>query len=124
MKSIRSATITFVYALILSTSASAGEKPLTSAEILDLFPGQFEARFKSFQVMFAADRAGRMAGRAHGITDKGRWSLNGRQLCISWARWTRGEPNCGAIWKRGKWYVASGQDGYLRFRKLNVVAGN
>jgi len=124
MKSIKSATITFLYALILSTSATAGEKPLTSAEIKILFPGQFEARFKSYRVMFSADGAGRMAGRAHGITDKGRWTLNGRQLCISWARWTKGEASCGAIWKRGKWYVASGQSGYLRFRKLNVVAEN
>ena len=110
---------------VLSVACQASAAPLEAQSIMKLFPGQFEARFKSYKIRFSADRAGRMAGRSNGIVDRGQWYVRGNQLCVAWNLWTMGKPKCGAIWQRGKWYVASNSDGHtLAFRPLSRVAQN
>ncbi len=125
MHSLKSAASVLAILSLLCTTSQAGEAPLDAQSIKKLIPGQHEARFKSYKVLFAADRAGRLAGRAHGVIDRGQWYMRGNQLCVVWKQWTEGMPKCGAIWQRGKWFVASNNEGVmLTFRPLSVVAQN
>jgi hypothetical protein len=107
-------------ALTVPAGAQAGS--LGKAEVTQLFPGQFEAKVKGYRVSFAGSRGGTLSGRAYGQQDKGRWYMQGSQLCVVWTKWTKGEAHCGQISKQGGWYVASSAKGeVLKFRRTDLA---
>jgi hypothetical protein len=107
-------------ALTVSAGAQAGS--LGKAEVTKLFPGQFEAKVKGYRVSFAGSRGGTLSGRAYGQQDKGRWYMQGSQLCVVWTKWTKGEAHCGQISQQGGWYVASSAAGeVLKFRRTDLA---
>ncbi len=117
---------TFVALLLgaaaLTASAGAQAGSLGKAEVTKLFPGQFEAKVKGYRVSFSGSRGGTLAGQAYGQQDKGRWYMQGSQLCVVWSKWTKGEAHCGQISQQGGWYVASSAEGeVLKFRRTDLA---
>jgi len=117
---------TFVALLLgaaaLTASAGAQAGSLGKAEVTRLFPGQFEAKVKGYRVSFSGSRGGALAGSAYGQQDKGRWYMQGKQLCVVWNKWTKGEAHCGQITQQGGWYVASSAEGeVLKFRRTDLA---
>lgn len=109
-------------AAALSATAGAQAGSLGKAEVTKLFPGQFEAKVKGYRVSFAGTRGGALAGSAYGQQDKGRWYMQGSQLCVVWNKWTKGEAHCGQISRQGGWYVASSAEGeVLKFRRTDLA---
>ena len=109
-------------AAALSAAAGAQAGSLGKAEVTKLFPGQFEAKVKGYRVSFAGTRGGALAGSAYGQQDKGRWYMQGTQLCVVWTKWTKGEAHCGQISQQGGWYVASSAEGeVLKFRRTDLA---
>lgn len=94
------------------TSAQAADQ-LTASELRQLFPGTFTAVVKGYTVRIAAKPSGQLKGQAMGLTDTGRWSLHGSQLCISMNNWTGGRSSCSAVTAAGGWYRGDG----VKFRK-------
>jgi len=108
---------------LLFTSAQADGVLLNAQSIKNLFPGQYEARFKGYKVVFSAHRDGRLVGQAFGKEDRGKWFLRGNQACMTWKKWTEGKPECGSISRQGNWLVANNKNGQmLKFRPVPVVA--
>ena len=113
---------TLIAATILPLAGIAQAAPLGRAEVTKLFPGQFEAKVKGYRVSFAGSRGGTLSGRAYGQQDKGRWYMQGSQLCVVWTKWTKGEAHCGQISQQGGWYVASSAAGeVLKFRRTDLA---
>ena len=109
-------------AAALSAAAGAQAGSLGKAEVTKLFPGQFEAKVKGYRVSFAGTRGGALAGSAYGQQDKGRWYMQGTQLCVVWNKWTKGQAHCGQISQQGGWYVASSAEGeVLKFRRTDLA---
>jgi hypothetical protein len=93
--------------LAASTSlatAQAGEK-LSAGEIAALFPGQFEAIWKNkHEVNVVAGSDGEMRGTTGIMSDSGRWSIDGDQLCVAFYWWTKNRPRCTEVVRQDGWY--------------------
>lgn len=111
----RFATIALVGVSVLAAanSASAGET-LSTRAIASLFPGQFHAVVKGYQVRFNAKRNGKLIGSYMASTDTGRWSISRGRLCIMMNDWTKGKTSCSQVVQAGDWYKAKD----VKFRKL------
>ena len=96
------------------SGAAAGERPLPPQELRQLFPGQFRAQVKGYDVRFVATRDGRIKGFYGGFTDEGRWSLRGNRLCIMLKDWLDGKTTCSPVRRTRGWYLARG----IRFRRM------
>ena len=97
------------------SGARAEGRSLPPQELRQLFPGQFRARVKGYDVRFVATRDGRLKGFYGTFTDEGRWSLRGNRLCIMLKDWLDGKTTCSAVRRaRGPWYLARG----IRFRRM------
>ena len=102
---------------VLSASAEANGGRLDAPSITKLFPGQFEARVRGYQIQIVARGDGGLSGRAFGRIDQGQWFLQNDRLCVAWRRWTEGKAKCGVVSLYGEWLVASNEDGpVLKFR--------
>ena len=109
--------------ILSSVTTQADTVRLGAQAIKNLFPGHYEARVKGYKVLFSAHRGGKLVGQAFGRTDKGKWFVKGRHLCMAWRKWTKGKAKCGSVSKRGEWYVANDTTGQvLSFRPVSVVA--
>ena len=109
--------------VVISVPAQADTVRLSAQSIKNLFPGHYEARVKGYKILFSAHRGGKLVGQAFGRTDRGKWSVRGRRLCMAWRKWTEGKVKCGSVSKQGKWYVASDAEGQvLSFRPVSVLA--
>jgi len=111
--------------LCLASSAQAGDQSLSATTIQGLFPGYYKAEVMGgYTLLIAAKSNGRLQGKAFGHEDRGRWTVVGDRLCVSWTRWTDGKTKCGDIVKSGSWYVArddhKGQ--LLRFTSIGADA--
>ena len=96
-------------------AAHAEERLLPGKELRQLFPGQFRARVRGYDVRFVALADGRLKGFYGALTDEGRWSLRGNRLCIMLKDWLDGKTTCSAVRRaRGPWYMARG----IRFRRM------
>ena len=101
-------------------SATAGD--LDSNWIKDLFPGIYEAKVQGTMVNFAGYSNGWLNGATRFDQDRGRWYVQGDQLCVSWEKWTSGKAMCGSISQAGGWFVATGDTGeVLKFRRTAVA---
>ena len=95
-------------------TAQAGEK-MSGLEIRKLFPGRFAGVVNGFvNVKIIASRNGRLTGFANGKKDRGRWSISGSRLCISFQKWRDGRRQCSTVTRSGKWYRTLS----VSFRKL------
>ncbi len=96
--------------------AQGGERSIPRHELRKMFPGQFQARVKGFDVRFIASGDGRLKGFYGSLTDTGRWSVRGNRLCITLKDWLDGETKCAAVRRasHGPWYLA----GNIRFRRM------
>ena len=103
-------------ASLLSPVASAVERKVPSHELRQMFPGQFRAQVKGYDVRFIASGDGRLKGIYGGFTDTGRWSVRGNRLCITLKDWLDGKTKCAAVRRsaNGPWYLA----GSIRFRRM------
>lgn len=111
--------------LCLASSAQAGDQSLSAASIQGLFPGYYKAEVMGgYTLLIAAKSNGRLEGRAFGNEDKGKWTVVGDRLCVSWSRWTDGKTKCGDIVKSGSWYVARNDNNeqLLRFTTIGADA--
>jgi hypothetical protein len=95
--------------------AKADETHLAGSSIRGLFPGYYKAEVQGGYTLFiSAKTGGRLDGMAFGREDKGKWTIVGDQLCVSWKRWTKGQTKCGEIVRSGAWYIArSRKEGQL-----------
>jgi hypothetical protein len=97
-----------LFALLLlavsQAAPAAADEMLTTAQLLDLFPGHFQAVVRGNTVKFIATATGQLVGRLGRHTDEGRWSVRNGQLCIMMKEWTQGRTSCSAI---------TGNDGWL-----------
>jgi len=105
-----------IFAALEPVRPVASERPLPPGELRQLFPGEFRAQVKGYDVRFVATRDGRLKGYYGGLTDEGRWSLRGNRLCIMLKDWLDGKTTCSAVRRsRGSsWYLARG----IRFRRM------
>ncbi len=91
-----------------SFSAQAGEA-LSQSELGKLFPGSFIAVVHGLvKVNFTAKGNGVLIGQMKSQQDKGRWSLQNGQLCISMAQWTGGKASCSVVVADNGWYRGNG----------------
>jgi len=100
----------------LAGTGMAAERQVAPHELRKMFPGQFRALVRGFDVRFIASRDGRLKGIYGSLTDTGRWSVRGNRLCIMLKDWLDGKMKCSPVRRaaRGEWYVASG----IRFRRM------
>jgi hypothetical protein len=102
-RALKSLFALLLLAVSQTAPAAAGER-LTSAQLLDLFPGHFQAIVRGNSVKFTATATGQLVGRLGRSIDQGRWSVRNGELCIMMKEWTQGRTNCSAI---------TGNDGWL-----------
>jgi hypothetical protein len=89
-----------VFAALASDTAKAAE--LSPSDLRRLFPGTYSVTiFNSFTLRVNMRRNGDMTGFAKGRSDTGRWSIEGKQLCIAWTTWTKGKKGCSALRRDG-----------------------
>lgn len=111
--------------LCLASSAQAGDQSLSAAAIQGLFPGYYKAEVMGgYTLLIAAKANGRLQGKAFGHEDRGRWTVVGHRLCVSWTRWTDGKTKCGDIVKSGGWFIARSDkhEQLLRFTSIGADA--
>jgi hypothetical protein len=109
----------------LASSAQAGDQSLDASAIHGLFPGYYHAEVMGgYELLIAAKSNGRLQGKAFGAEDKGRWTVVGNRLCVSWSHWTDGKSKCGNIVRTGRWYVARDDknEQLLRFTAMRADA--
>ena len=104
--------------------AHAGEVSLNAASIQQLFPGYYQAEvYGGYTLLIHAKTGGKLEGKAFGREDKGKWTIVGDRLCVSWKSWTKGQSKCGEIVRAGSWYIARNhQEGQL-LRFTAVASG-
>ena len=94
--------------------AYAGDR-LTSSDLKQLFPGDFQAVVKdAFTLRIVARSDGSLVGKFLGASDTGRWSIKSGKLCIMLDRWLKGRTNCSPVVEEAGWY--RGMD--VRFRPI------
>ena len=102
----------FAAALMAGPAQAQSAKPLpageyvTKAGLAQLFPGTFMARFKKYKVRFTASPNGKITGKYRLFSDKGKWWLRDRKLCIRLSSWFKGKTKCSYVIKYGPVYVA------------------
>lgn len=114
------AALTVVLAFVQAAPSTAGSRLLDDQSIRALFPGRYIAQIKGgYSISINAKSNGTLKGTAIlGISDKGRWTVRRRTLCIAFKKWTKGKPKCGMVRKSGQWYVvASRGKEKFRFKK-------
>ena len=102
----------------------APEQPkLAAEEIKELFPGNFAAKVKGYDMLITGSTDGMLRGRAFSRQDRGRWWVEEDTLCVAWSNWTEGKPMCGEITMDGDWYSSKNAKGEgMKFRKVEKVA--
>jgi hypothetical protein len=100
-------------------TAGAHAGYLSASELRRLFPGHFEAVWKStLNLSLEASADGKLAGRTWFASDKGTWSLHGNILCITFGGWSKAK--CGPVKRQGGWFISlMRRDGTprLKFRR-------
>ena len=107
-----------------ASEESGVEKPkLAGEEIKELFPGNFAAKVKGYDMLITGSTDGMLRGRAFSRQDRGRWWVEENNLCVAWSNWTEGKPVCGEITVEGDWYSSQNAKGEgMKFRKVEKVA--
>ena len=102
----------------------AAETPkLEAEEIKQLFPGNFAAKVKGYDMLITGSTDGKLRGRAFSRQDRGRWWVEKDTLCVAWSNWTDGKPMCGEITLDGDWYSSKNAKGEgMKFKKVEKVA--
>ena len=107
---------------LLATAGHASADNLDGQLIKNLFPGVYEAKVQGTDVNFAGYTNGWLNGATRFDQDRGRWYVQGEQLCVSWEKWTNGKAVCGSITQTGGWFVATGETGeVLKFRRTALA---
>lgn len=107
---------------LLAPQGSATADDLDGNWIKELFPGNYEAKVQGTMVIFAGYSNGWLNGATRFAQDRGRWYVQGDQLCMSWEKWTSGKAMCGSISQAGGWFIATGDTGeVLKFRRTAVA---
>jgi hypothetical protein len=124
MRRFLTAAFAVLFVSLVADGADAGQRltpkygRLVPTQALKaLFPGRFEAIVQGgYHLSIDARRNGTLKARAIlGISDKGRWVVRRSDLCIAFAKWTKGKAKCGTVRQAGAWYIAS-KRGTERFR--------
>ena len=90
------------------TGAGAGEK-LSHSQLAKLFPGSFTAVvYGMVKVDITAKGNGVLIGKIKSKQDRGRWSLQNGQLCISMPKLKGGKTSCSAVVADKGWYLGNG----------------
>lgn len=86
--------------------AAEARQTLSAGELRALFPGQFVAVWKDKQRLeIDAGQDGQVRGGMGVLSSRGRWSIAGNELCLSFAMWTGKKVRCGRVLKDGGWYL-------------------
>ncbi len=99
----------------MSSASRAADRKVSSHELRQMFPGQFRAQVRGYDVRFIASRDGSLKGIYGGFTDSGRWSVRGSRLCIMLRDWLDGKTRCAAVKRAGKGTYLAGD---IRFRRM------
>jgi hypothetical protein len=106
MKINRKAAAAIVLIATSCPFAAQADEKLSAGEITALFPGEFEAIWKGeHQARIVAGTDGVMRGSSGILSDSGRWSVDGDQLCVVFYWWTSNEPRCTEVVRQEGWYV-------------------
>jgi hypothetical protein len=93
LKRVFSALV-LTFCLVVPASA----KDLSAADLRKLFPGSYYVTiFNSFTLRVSMRANGVITGTAKGRRDTGKWTIEGRQLCVAWNTWTKGRKGCSAL---------------------------
>jgi len=93
--------------ILCAGEAQAGDK-LTSSDLKQLFPGNFQAVVKeSFTLSIIARSDGSLMGKFLGASDTGKWSIRSGKLCIMLNRWMKGKTNCSPVVEEAGWYMGT-----------------
>ena len=95
--------------------SNAAEKRVQPQELRQMFPGQFRAQVRGYDVRLIASRDGSLKGFYGGFSDTGRWSVRGSRLCIMLKDWLDGKTRCAAVKRTGKGTYLAGS---IRFRRM------
>jgi hypothetical protein len=91
--------------LAAMTMPGKADSAMTPQEILRLAPGTFHALVKGkWQIMVTLTRDGVITGKAGNVTDTGRWTLRGAELCIVMPSFTKGRVECSEVVADSGWY--------------------
>jgi hypothetical protein len=114
MKKALVAGATALGILLSAPGAIAEQKTISGAELAGLFPGSFLAVANGMSIKITARGNGTLHGQMQGYKDKGKWTLAGGRLCITWEKWLSGKTTCSMVVADNGWYRGSG----VKFRKL------
>ena len=115
-------------ALIVGTDATQAaedgqDAALAAEELQQLFPGNYEAEVKGYDMLITGSSNGMLKGEAFSRKDDGRWWVSEDTLCVAWSNWTDGKPMCGVITQKGEWYFSKNKKGEgMRFRRIQELA--
>ena len=102
--------------LIFHASQPAQARQLSAAELKRLH-GVYRVIWKNrHKARVQVRRDGTLLARAGNKVDTGRWQVRGKQLCVSFRVWTKGRFKCGAVYRRGGWYVGFFKNGKPRVK--------
>ena len=119
-----------VAALIVGTDATQAaddeqDVALAAEELQKLFPGNYEAEVKGYDMLITGSSNGHLKGEAFSRKDDGRWWVSEDTLCVAWSNWTDGKPMCGVIRQKGEWYFSQNERGEgMRFRRIQELAAS
>ena len=119
-----------VAALIVGTDATQAaddeqDVALAAEELQKLFPGNYEAEVKGYDMLITGSSNGHLKGEAFSRKDDGRWWVSEDTLCVAWSNWTDGKPMCGVIRQKGEWYFSQNEKGEgMRFRRIQELAAS
>jgi hypothetical protein len=103
MKTKFRAIVIAASALAAAPLASAQDETLSAGELRQLFPGRYDVNiFGRWSVDMRLAPGGVITGKVGRFADKGRWSIEGNQLCIAWSSWTSGKKGCSALTRNGR----------------------
>jgi len=114
MKKTLLAGVTALGIIASAGIASAEQRPISGAELAQLFPGSFHAIAAGLSIRITARGNGTLSGQMQGYKDSGRWTLSRGQLCITWNKWMNGKTTCSMVVADNGWYRGNG----VKFRKL------
>ncbi|MGE0211925.1 MAG: hypothetical protein AB7S41_09545 [Parvibaculaceae bacterium] len=115
MKLASIAAAAMIVALCSVPAGAAETGTLGQQALKKLFPGSFHAVVSGvYKLRITARRDGSLLGRSSTKSDTGTWSIDGGNLCITFARWMNGRSMCSAVSWDGEWYRLT----RVKFRKI------
>jgi hypothetical protein len=95
-------TVCALAAAICVLSVPAWGEPLNQHQMRQLFPGSYLVKVMGMiDLKVSMQSNGTITGLSKGQQDRGRWSVEGGKLCITWNTWNSGKKDCSPLTREG-----------------------